>query len=204
MEIFLRGVDSDLVESRKKTFFEILSLWNKTHNLVQRDTLCELESRHWNDSCRLFSVLNKIDDLDTKKFLDIGSGAGFPGLVLAIHGFDVTLSEVVSKKIYFLEEVLLRCNLQSHCRVVCDVHSLRDDFFDVVVSRAFSHLSDILTVQESVSRETTLGFYHKGESHLSELLEAQSVFNFEHIIHQGSTPLSSGVILEVSNLSKKS
>ena len=83
---------------------DLLISWQKKYNLVGPSTLKDVWERHFIDSAQLFSLLP--DQRKDKFIYDIGSGAGFPGMVLAIMGRrDIVLCESSSKKCTFLEEV---------------------------------------------------------------------------------------------------
>lgn len=194
------GVCEEEIQRRKAIFFDLLKSWNASHNLVQKDTLKDFEGRHWRNSLSVLEAFRESGISLLSKIFDIGSGAGFPGLVLAIYGFDVMLTDIVPKKIYFLEEVIARCGLQDNCRVTKDVNKLvrEGQCFDILTSRAFSSLKNILNIQWSVSRETTVGFYHKGEKYQDEIDEARAHFSFDCKVY--TKPDDQGVVLKISHV----
>ena len=80
-------------------YIELLNNWNKRINLVQADTLRDVKTRHIDDSLQLAPYLPKNGTI-----FDIGSGAGLPGIILAIAGFDnIVLIEKDIKKSVFLK-----------------------------------------------------------------------------------------------------
>ena len=81
-------------------YAEILRDWSGRMNLVAPSTLGDIETRHFADSAQLADVLPK-----DVHIIDMGSGAGFPGVVLAILGWNVTCIESIGKKVSFLETV---------------------------------------------------------------------------------------------------
>ncbi len=120
----------------------LLIEYNKKFNLTAIKTEEEIYLKHFYDSL----TLTKADDLDgNKKLLDIGTGAGFPGLVLKIFypNLEVTLLDSNHKKIMFLETVIKELNLENiHC-INSRAENLPDynrEYFDIVTSRAVAHL----------------------------------------------------------------
>ena len=88
--------------SNYEIYYNLLNQWNKAISLVQEKTLDEFLVRHIIDSLQ---VVNFIENLDSN-IVDIGTGAGFPGLVLAIYGYsNIQLVESNLKKTIFLSEV---------------------------------------------------------------------------------------------------
>lgn len=189
-------VSRETIEERKKLYFLLLHKWNQKINLIQEDSLNDFEERHWNDSIQLLDLINDV----SLKIFDIGSGGGFPGIPLAIHNFHITLSEIIHKKRVFLKEVIRQCHLVN-AKTTSDAFQIKEQY-DIIVSRAFSSLKNILSVHLNVSRETTKGFYLKGENFQNEINEALKIFSFNFIIHPSKTSKDS-VILEIFNLSKK-
>ena len=121
-------------------FLALLSKWNKTRNLVSRQTSTQDLNHHVIDCL----ALNK--ELNCKKLLDVGSGAGFPGIVTAISNpqLEITLLDSNLKKISFLNHVKAELQLKN-TKVV---HKRIEDFDlskeDWLVSRAFSNPEDLI------------------------------------------------------------
>ncbi|WP_282604770.1 16S rRNA (guanine(527)-N(7))-methyltransferase RsmG [Pelagibius sp. Alg239-R121] len=130
--------------SRLECYAELLIKWNKSINLVSRDSLRDLWRRHFLDSAQLLELLPNQKGGDGPVLVDLGSGAGFPGLVLAILGVEnVHLIESDQRKSVFLREVARA----TKCQVV--VHNARIEEVepfpaDVVTARAFAPMSDLL------------------------------------------------------------
>ena len=97
------------VLGKLELYHDLLISWQKKYNLVGPSTLKDIWERHFIDSAQLFSILPL--EHKEKPIYDIGSGAGFPGMVLAIMGRkDIVLCESSSKKCIFLEEVKNKTN----------------------------------------------------------------------------------------------
>ena len=88
-------------------YYDFLLAWQKKINLIGRGTEKEIWRRHFLDSAQLLPLVKKHTALpEGRTWLDIGTGAGFPGLVLALLGEEVSLVEPNSKKCAFLRTVL--------------------------------------------------------------------------------------------------
>ena len=194
---------SDLDVSREtiqkfEIYFELLKEWNKAVPLVQEKTLDDFVQRHVIDSLQIIPLLrNRMES----SIIDLGTGAGFPGLVLALYGFEnITLVDSNRKKTLFLSEVARKTSTQVTIKNErAEKLTLKYDF---VLSRACTSLSNLLSLMKNVSRETTTGIFHKGEKSVQEIKEAKDLWDFEYelipsIIDQR------GKIIIVRNVSKK-
>ena len=94
------------VEEKYALYEKILIKWNGKMNLVAKSTLGEIRKRHIDDSVQLAKFIQK-----NKTIIDLGSGAGFPAVVLAILGYNVIAIESIAKKCKFLEEVKSKLNI---------------------------------------------------------------------------------------------
>ncbi len=189
-------VSRETINAKKEIYRDLLFHWNKQIALVQDNSLEEFNERHWNDSLQLLKYI----DNPSATILDVGSGGGFPGVVLGIHGLHATLTDIIMKKVIFLKEALRVCSL-SHCSVLHDA-GRSPEAFDIVTSRAFSTLKTIFGYQLNVSRETTIGLHMKGKNYEDELKEALKIYTFSHEVYPSQTS-PEGVIIRVSNLTKK-
>ena len=118
--------------SRFELYIGLLKRWNEAFNLVSKNDLVHVESRHLLDSVRLVSYMANEGSL-----IDIGSGAGFPGLPLAIAtDLDVTLVERSQKKATFLNQVKLELELNSLEVCAQDARQMKTKDFDLATIRA--------------------------------------------------------------------
>ena len=132
--------DQNLKDLEK--YKDLLIEYNQKFNLTAIKTEEEIYLKHFYDSLTLTKGVNLERDL---KLLDIGTGAGFPGLVLKIFypNLKVTLLDSNNKKVTFLETVIKELNLKSITCIHNRAESLPDnyrDYFDIVTSRAVAHL----------------------------------------------------------------
>lgn len=122
--------------------------------------------------------------------LDIGSGGGFPGLILAAAGHNVILSELNPKKRFFLAEAARLMQISPY--IIRDSRYCDKDF-TVVSARAVSSLVKLFQLVPCVSRETR-GLFLKGKNYKEEIEECKGIANFSHKVHS----YKEGVVLEVT------
>ena len=134
---------------KMNTYGHLLLKWQKTINLVGPTTLTDVPERHFFDSAQMFRYITNVDC----KLADMGSGAGFPGMVLAMLGVkEVHLIESDIRKATFLREVSRETQtpVTIHDKRVedCDIPNL-----DVITARALAPLSDLLVHMDRLRGE---------------------------------------------------
>lgn len=180
--------------ARLETYVDHLRHWQKTTNLVAPSTLSQIWSRHILDSAQLLSLVP-----DARTWLDLGSGGGLPGLVLACQlkelGGSVDLVESNSKKAAFLRHVVTSLSLPAR------VHSGRIETvmpslpkFDVVTARALATLSDLLGYTNELLKSGTIGLFPKGRDYAAELTEAGKRWHFSYELHASRTEPEARII----------
>lgn len=179
-------------------YIDLLKLWNRKTGLIQEHTFEEVWERHILDSLQLITYLP--DPLTS--ILDIGSGGGFPGIVLAISGYiNITLCESNMRKSVFLEEVIRQLGLQAQVKNV-RAETIQEKY-QIVTSRACADLSTLLNLMKTVSRETTSkGVFLKGKTALKEIAEAKEKWAFQEEIYPSITE-KEGKIIIIHNLTSK-
>jgi len=154
---------------RLELYEALLLKWNRAINLVGRGTLSDPWRRHFLDSAQLMARLPAPPQDRPLKLIDFGSGAGFPGLVLAIMGAgEVHLVESDQRKAAFLREVSREtaAGAQVHA---CRIEELEPFPADVVTARALAPLPLLLTYAEAFLAPDTLCLFSKGKSAEEEL-----------------------------------
>ena len=185
--------------ARLDVYAEMLLQWSTRHNLVSRASLARLWRRHFLDSAELLPFIPN----DSKSLVDLGSGAGFPGLVLAEllkdrRGFRVVLYEATRKKCQFLSSVAERLELNVEIRND-RIEEAEPARFDVIVARACAPLSVLLGYAHRFWSPRTVGLFHKGQNVGAELTEANKSWSMVVQPHPSRSD-PSGVILAIREL----
>jgi 16S rRNA (guanine527-N7)-methyltransferase len=162
--------------ARLKAYADALTDWNARHNLVSKNSLADLWRRHFWDSAQLTPLI----PAGAKNLADLGSGAGFPGLVLAamLPNLAVTLFEVTAKKCAFLQVATERMGL-SVAIENARMEDLPPRAFDVVTARAVAPLPRLLEYAHSFMGPNSVCLFLKGQNVGSELTEAHKCWNMK-------------------------
>lgn len=196
-ENFLTDNFSVSYETKNRYFlyFDLLTKWQKKINLISDTTPDEIWSRHLLDSVQL----GKFIPNRSSTIIDIGSGAGFPGLALAILGYEnVTLVESDTKKCVFLKEAA-RATYTDVAVANMRVENVQKKSFDIITSRACADLTLLLEYSFPLVSHGTTCLFLKGKKCAIEIDEAKNKWDFDH---QTSPSITSndGVILTITNL----
>ena len=180
----------------------LVEKWNKSINLISKKTVPEIWNRHILDSAQIFYAKNK----SFKKWLDMGSGAGFPGLVVAILaqekniGGETVLVESDKRKCVFLSTVKRELNLNLSI-INNRIESCDRQQADVISARALADLPSLLDLSfDHLSDNTTL-IFSKGKSWKEELVAAEKTWNFSWEAVTSITDAKS-VVLKIGELSR--
>lgn len=177
-------------------YASLLQQWQQHMNLVSAATLPELWDRHFADSAQLIPLLPDRSAV----IADIGSGAGFPGLVLSILGFsNVHLIESDRRKCAFLQEAA-RITGASVTIHTARMESVILPPVDVFTSRACSNLSNLLNILRLHLQKNSFCLFHKGKNYTKEL-EDVTGWAFDLSIHP-SRVADDSVILEIRNITQ--
>lgn len=188
------NVSRETIEMLEVYARELLK-WNDTYNLIGSSTKADLEMRHFIDSAQLLDHIPH----NTSSLLDIGSGAGFPGLVLAICGVqNVHLVDSNQKKCLFLRHIARTLSVPVTIHQ-CAVEGLSLPVFDVITSRAFASLSQIFVASKHLSNAKTTFLLLKGQDYKKEIEELQKIWTVEHkIINSMTSPTGKILVIKGS------
>jgi 16S rRNA (guanine527-N7)-methyltransferase len=171
---------------------KLLLKWNKAINLISKNSEQEIWERHIIDSVQLINYIDFSDHV-----IDIGSGAGFPGIALSIAGVKhVTLIESDSRKVVFLRQA---AKLSTN-KIEIIEEKLSENFIgecDVLTCRGFSSIDNIFRLTRGLKIRKKI-ILLKGESYKEEIIKAQKDWLFNIKLHDSLTS-EKGKILEITN-----
>ena len=180
----------------------IVEKWNKNINLISKSTVPNLWERHILDSVQIYYATQG----NFKRWLDIGSGAGFPGLVVAIlaseksDDSEIVLVESDKRKCAFLHTVRRELNLNLSIinnRIDdCDVQNA-----DIISARALANLTKLFELSFKHMCENTTFIFPKGRSWREEIVAAEKTWNFSWEAVNSITD-SQAVVLKIGELSR--
>ncbi len=184
---------------RLKTYETLLRHWQKTINLVGPGTLDHIWSRHFADSAQLLNLAPP----DAKRWLDLGSGAGFPGLVIAIllaerQGAHMTLIESDTRKAAFLGEVARQTGVPVDIypeRIEKAATQYKVGPVDVITARALAPMSRLLELAAPYFSGSTVGLFLKGREAQAELDETRRQWEFSAEQRPSQTDNDSQIIV---------
>jgi len=186
------------IKENLEIYKNLLLKWQKAINLVSRGTLNDIWTRHIEDSLQLIPFLKG------NSVLDIGSGGGFPGMVLAIvsqeteflrqfginNNFDVTCVDSDHRKMLFLSEVARQTSTKAN--IITDRVENVEGSFDTVTARGFAELKILLGFAKKYSN---YGVFLKGEKVNQEIEDAKKFFSFEYEIFNSITDKSGRIVV---------
>ena len=177
---------------------------NKTLNLIGKSTINEIWLRHFLDSSQVIDFIDK----NTVSLIDLGSGAGFPGLIIAILAKDrkihlkVKLIEKSPKKASFLREIVNYLNLNVEVLNINALTHAKKLEADLIVARAFKPLKIILQFLDKNTENWKKVFLFLGKTGQDELLQASKNWHIKYKQRMSVTSNDS-VVIEINKLTKK-
>lgn len=178
-------------------YHDLLIKWQQKINLISNSTLENIWKRHFLDSAQIFNLLSD----PTKSIFDLGSGAGFPGMILSLMGAPkISLLESDSRKAIFLSEVIRSTGASA--KVVNERIESANDLAHTIVSRACASLDKLLFYSYRLLEPKGECVFLKGKNTDQEIKEAQKNWLF-HVEQIPSCVDSEGVILKISDLQPK-
>lgn len=182
-------------------YSELLIKWQTRINLIGSGTLPDIWHRHFLDSAQLAMI----DPLPQGPWLDFGSGAGFPGLVVAIMrrsepDFSMHLVESNGKKAAFLREVIRATGAPAevHCKRFEELLPLP---VGVISARAVAPLSQLLSLSEPFIEQNPTFLFPKGQDVDEELTDASKCWNIDLDKYPSMTD-PQGVLLRIKDVSR--
>lgn len=168
------GVSRETLD-QLRAYADLLITWNAKINLVGRSTVGDLWWRHMFDAAQLVPLL----PIKRSTLVDMGSGAGFPGLVLAAMGqLSAHLIEGDQRKAAFLREAarVMGLSVQVHA---CRIEAAPLLSADVISARALAPLPELLALAERFANATTVHIYPKGQNVEGELTQTHKIWTMQ-------------------------
>ena len=196
-------VSRETITSLKK-YENTLIKANKTLNLIGNSTIKNIWTRHFLDSAQVIDFIDKND----KMLVDIGSGAGFPGLVLAIVlkkkkiPLKIKLIEKSPKKVKFLRDLIKELHLDVEVFNQNVLEEPRKLLEDVFVARAFKPLKIILELIHNKAENWKKIFLFLGKTWKNELLQASKIWDIEYK-QRVSVTSNDSTVIEINRIKKK-
>tara|TARA_X000000368_G_C22919272_1_gene662305 strand:+ start:211 stop:840 length:630 start_codon:yes stop_codon:yes gene_type:complete len=185
---------SDSSIDKLKKFHNYLLLYNKKYNLIAKSTENSIWLRHILDSAQLLRFIDKKEPIE---IADLGSGAGFPGLVLAMQSknnrFHVKLYEKSSVKRKFLEEIKEKLDLKK-LEIKGDVYKSNINS-NIIICRAFKKLKEIIHISREMVKIPHKMIILKGKNAQSEINNVSLGPNYSYKLERSITDHDSKIIL---------
>lgn len=183
------AVSRETVE-RLEQYISLLKEENQRQNLISRGTEESLWERHILDSAQLLRFQERPDQF----WVDIGSGAGLPGIVIAcLTGGPMTLIEPRRRRAEFLGEVIDKLGLDARVEAVKAERA--SGKHGMITARAVASVSKVLEISHHLSTRKSIWVLPKGKSALSELAEARSAWQGVFHVEQSLTDPESQIIV---------
>ena len=187
--------NNPLLIEKLEIYLATLKKWNKVYNLTAINEDSEIIVKHFLDSLSVNQYIQ-----NSGRILDVGTGAGFPGLILALFNPEKSfvLVDGVSKKISFLQEMIGKLNLKN----VIAVHTKVEQYnvaeqFDIIISRAFADIKKMTKLTSHLIKDGGKFIAMKGPDVMSELDDISLPF----VHHDITVPFLEGTrkIIEIKN-----
>ncbi len=170
---------------------------NMKHNLVGPSTIDIAWDRHINDSLQLAEFILK----KNSSIIDLGTGAGLPGLILSMIGYtNIVLIDSKIKKINFIKEFAIQQKI--HIKTICSrVEKIKNQKFDFIICRAFAPLSKILDYSLFFTKKNTSLLFLKGRNVKKEIEDAKKNFRFCYDLFPSKSE-GNGFVLKINKFTK--
>ncbi|BCP55786.1 ribosomal RNA small subunit methyltransferase G [Kaistia sp. 32K] len=181
---------------RLERYVALLRKWQPAQNLVSPNTLNQIWLRHVADCAQLVALFP-----DTRRWLDLGSGAGLPGMITAIllagrEGAVVHCVEANQRKCAFLRTVIRETSAAAvvHEGRIESVLKQWNEPVERISARALASLKDLLDLSAPVLATGSIGTFHKGEDFEGELAEASKSWSLDLVRHKSMIDERSSIV----------
>ena len=191
--------------ARLDRYVALLTEWQAKTNLIAPSTLPQLWTRHIADSLQLLTLA-----VEARVWVDLGSGGGFPGVVLACAladtpGAKIHLVERIAKKAAFLREAIRVTGSPGvvHLSEIGDIVEKWAGPVDCVTARALAPLHQLIGFVEPLVKKGATALFLKGQDVEAELTESTKYWNIKHKLHSSRTG-GQGWIVEIEQIERRS
>lgn len=177
---------------RLEAFILFLKAEAAHQNLISASTFDHIWARHIVDSAQLLAFAPR----ETGQWIDLGSGAGFPGIVAALlSDWRVLLVESRAKRVDYLNRAIAHLGLSGHAEVAgAPVERIETRKFDVISARAFAPLPKLLDSSARFSTDKTQWLLPKGRNAVNELEEARIAWELDFTVQPSVTDPDAGIL----------
>jgi len=193
----LPNVSRETIEKLAEFREMILS---ENQNLISKNDRNFIWTRHFYDSLRLAQFITSSGN----DIIDIGSGAGLPGIPVSIlfgPKNNVFLCENRSKRTSFLNKCIINLDLKNTEVIPVKAEKIKNKKFDIILARAVSQLNRLLSISYNLCKKNTTLLLHKGVHIEDEIVQATKCWNFNYVLHESEREKGS-FILELKNIIK--
>ncbi len=189
-------IEDPALQSKLEVYAALVAKWSPSINLVSRDSLRDLWSRHFVDSLQLLDVMQA----EPRRWFDMGSGGGFPGAVVAIAAHvrgwktEFILAESDQRKATFLRTVSRETGVGFDVRAE-RIEQIPPQAADVVSARALAPLIDLCGYAVRHSEEDGLAIFPKGQGAEREIEQARRLWSFQITTQPSQTDPSAKLLL---------
>jgi 16S rRNA (guanine527-N7)-methyltransferase len=187
--------------SRLETFATLLQRENERQNLVSARSLESLWGRHFLDSAQLA----RLAPAEARIWLDLGTGAGFPGLLIPLfHPANTILVEARRLRADFLRAAASTLGIEERVEILClRLETMPSRKVDVISARAFAPLPKLLALAERFATPATVWILPKGRNAKSELDAARSSWQGDFRLEPSLTDADAGIVVATGVQSRK-
>ncbi len=190
-------------EERLGAYVALLRKWQRAENLIAPSTLPAIWRRHVADSAQLASLFP-----EARRWLDLGSGAGLPGVIVAVLGAArgdtvVHLVESNRKKCAFLRQAIRATGAPAivHEGRIEELLASWSEPVDQISARALAPLAELLSLAAPLMERGVPAAFHKGQDFVREIAQATQSWGFDLVKHDSRVG-DGGAILDISHLSR--
>ena len=189
---------SDAQKIKFQNFLNELKAHNLHTNIVGKSTLINPWKSHILDCVQISLFI----DNKNNTILDMGAGAGLPGLVLAIAGYNnITMVDSNNKKTHFIKSVCKKLNIKTKV-LLSRIEKMPQKKYDYITSRALAKLTQLFSYSYNFINKKTVLIFLKGKTAAEEIAEAKKKWSFENI-SENSLSDERGKVLIIKKLSLK-